>query len=419
MSQTSPIPHAPDRLTADALIVGAGPVGGLLALLLSRAGLDVLVIDAGDPARIGRPNSDGRAIAIALAAQRAMRAAGLWSRLDQQAQPILDIRVTDGTAPAALHYDHRAVGSEPFGWIVENESIKAATLAALDETAPDGASPLRLLAPMTVAAWDFGAGRVRATLADGRRVDAALAVAADGRPSPTRAAAGIAVRTRDYRQHAIVCAVAHERPHHGWAFEHFQPSGPFALLPMTGRRSGVVWTERAAFAPAIMDQDDDAFLAELADHAGDTMGRLSLAGPRFSYPLTLQVAERMIGPRLALVGDAAHGMHPIAGQGLNLGIRDVAALAQLVVEARRMGQDPGGPAVLEHYQRWRRFDTVSMLAATDGLNRLFSNDVLPVKLARDLGLAAVERLPGLKRVFMRHAMGLLGDLPRLLDGRPL
>ncbi len=408
------LPASPTPPCVDVLVVGAGPIGGLLAALLARAGLAVAVIEAADPGEMARPASDGRAIAVALSAQRVLAAAGLWPLVAARAEPILDIHVSDGTAPVLLHYDHQALGDQPFGWIIENEAIKAAALACL-QAAPG----LQLLAPARVRAWDFAAGAVTATLADGRMIRASLVVAADGRASPTRRAVGIGLTRWDYHQHGIVCAIAHERPHGGIAHEHFLPAGPFATLPMTGSRSGIVWTERADLANAIIGQDDAAFLAELTSRLDDRLGRVSLTGPRLSYPLSLQLAERWTAPRLALVGDAAHGMHPIAGQGMNMGLRDVAALAEAVVDARRLGLDPGAPAVLERYQRWRRFDTLVMLAVTDGLNRLFSNRIGPLRLARDVGLAVVERLPGAKRLLMRHAMGVVGDLPRLLRGEAL
>jgi 2-octaprenyl-6-methoxyphenol hydroxylase len=260
---------------------------------------------------------------------------------------------------------------------------------------------------------------VTARLADGRQVNAALAVAADGRASPTRQAAGIGVTRWTYGQSAIVCTVAHARPHWDTAHERFLPAGPFAILPLPGRRSSVVWSEKARLASAIVGQDDAGFLAELGTRFGDFLGDLTLEGRRFCYPLSLQAALAYTAHRLALVGDAAHGMHPVAGQGMNMGLRDVAALAEVVVDAKRLGLDLGSAAVLRRYARWRSFDNLLMLGVTDGLVRLFSNDLAPVRLVRDLGLAAVNRLPAVKQVFMREAMGLLGDLPRLLKGQPL
>ncbi|MEK9725336.1 MAG: FAD-dependent monooxygenase, partial [Rhodospirillaceae bacterium] len=261
--------------------------------------------------------------------------------------------------------------------------------------------------------------------ASGATVRARLAVAADGRASATRVAAGIGVTSWTYDQTAIVCTVRHDRHHGGIAHERFLPAGPFAILPLAGdppdagNRSSLVWTERADLAPAMMALDEAGFTAEVARRFGDFLGGLEAAGPRYSFPLGLQFAERMIAPRLALAGDAAHAMHPIAGPGVYKGLRDVAALAEVLVDAHRLGLDLGAQTVLERYARWRRFDNTLMLAATDGLNRLFSNDALPLRLARDLGLAAVDRLPPVKRLFMRHAMGLVGELPRLLRGERL
>ena len=255
----------------------------------------------------------------------------------------------------------------------------------------------------------FGGGAVRAR----------LAVAADGRDSALRREAGIAVTTWRYPQVGIVCTVAHERPHRGIAHERFLPAGPFAILPMTGNRSSLVWTERSDLAPAMMALGEAEFGSEVALRFGDFLGRLDVVGPRWSYPLALVHAERYADRRLALVGDAAHAIHPIAGQGLNLGLRDAAALAEALVDDRRLGLDIGAAGALERYQRWRRFDSLVLMAATDGLNRLFSNDIEPLRLARDVGLAAVNRAVPLKRFIMRHAMGTLGRLPRLVRGQPL
>jgi 2-octaprenyl-6-methoxyphenol hydroxylase len=258
-----------------------------------------------------------------------------------------------------------------------------------------------------------------AYLADGSILRGALVAACDGRNSPLRRAAGIETLEWTYPQISIVCTVRHEKPHLGVAVEHFLPAGPFAILPMTERRSSIVWTERADLAPRLLALDAAGFAAELGRRFGDFLGALEVVGPRFSYALSLLHAERYAAPRLALVGDAAHVIHPIAGQGLNLGIRDVAVLAELVVDARRLGLDIADQGVLERYERWRRFDNVMLAAVTDGLNRLFSNAVPPVKLARDMGLAMVDRLPPVKRLLMRHAMGTVGELPRLVRGEPL
>jgi 2-octaprenyl-6-methoxyphenol hydroxylase len=324
---------------------------------------------------------------------------------------------------------------EPLGHIVENLAIRRALQARAAKMAN-----LTLLAPVRLASVDRGPAAVSAVLDDGRQIRAQLIVGAEGKASPLREMAGIRVTRWDYPQAAIVCTVAHEAPHEGVAHEHFLPAGPFALLPMTpgdeggdgggdgtgagdasgGRhRSSLVWTERRALAPAMMALSDADFAAELQRRFGDGLGRLRQAGGRWSYPLGLMLAEDCVAARLALVGDAAHVIHPIAGQGLNLGLRDVAALAETLVDARRLGLDLGSTEVLARYQGWRRVDGALLAVATDGLNRLFSNDFGPLRLVRDLGLAAVDRTPPLKRFFMRQAMGLVGDLPRLVRGEAL
>lgn len=411
--QTSSSPEAPTE-TVDVIIAGGGLVGLTLALALSGAGLRVCVVDAAAPAEMRAAAFDGRVSSIAQGSMRVLDGIGVWSRMAAAAQPILEIRVSDGDAPLFLHYDHADVGDAPLGYIVENRVTRAALLEAT-AAAPN----LVHLAPRTVATIAPGKAGVVARLSDGTTIAARLAVGADGRNSRVRTGAGIRATAWDYPQVGIVCTVAHERPHRGIAHERFLPAGPFAILPMLGDRSSLVWTERRPLARAMVALDEAAFTAEMARRFGDFLGRLEVVGPRWSYPLALSHADSYLAERLALVGDAAHAIHPIAGQGFNLGIRDVAALAEVVVDAHRLGLDIGRADVLARYQRWRRFDTVLLIAVTDGLNRLFSNDVSPVRLARALGLAAVNRMPPVKRLFMRHAMGLVGELPRLVRGEPL
>ena len=400
----------------DLVIVGGGMTGLTLACAVAGAGPRVLLIERQLLQAAVAPGFDGRVTAIAQASRRLLEALGLWAELAPGAQPIEDIRVGERHSPLTVHYDHRAVGDQPLGHIVENRLIRSALLRRVQALSTHG---LTLAAPATVAriGWRDQGARVR--LEDGRVLSGALVAAAEGRSSPTRAAAGIEVMRWDYRQTGIVATLAHERPHRGLAIERFFPEGPFALLPMTGRRSSIVWAAEDRLAQELIRLDDDEFMGELAERVGDALGALTLAGPRWHYPLSMVQARRYTGRRLALVGDAAHAIHPIAGQGWNLALRDVAALAELVVDAQRLGLDPGGATVLARYERWRRFDSLALIAITDGLNRLFGNDLLPLRLARELGLGLVERVAPLKQFFMRHAMGVLGDLPRLMRGEAL
>lgn len=404
---------------AELIVAGAGLNGLLLAVACAGAGLAVAVADPQDPAAMLDRGFDGRTSAIAYGSKLVFDAIGLWQEIAAEAEPIREIRVADDNSPLFLHYDPRDLAAAgepptPLGYIVENRVLRR-VLFARARALP----ALTLLAGRRIAAVEAGAGGAVTVLDDGRRIAARLVAAADGRDSPLRHAAGIRAVEWRYRQTGIVTTVAHQRPHAGIAVEHFLPAGPFAILPMTGNRSSIVWTEDAGLAPAILALPDAAFAAELAARFGDFLGAATPVGPRWSYPLALLQAERYAARRLALVGEAAHVIHPIAGQGLNIGIRDIAALAELIIDRRRLGLDIGDDAVLQRYERWRRSDAVLLAAVTDGLNRLFSNTVAPVKAARGMGLAVVNRLPPLKRLLMRHAMGTLGDRPRLARGEPL
>ena len=400
----------------DLAIVGGGMTGLTLACAVAGAGLRVLLIERQPLAAAVAPGFDGRVTAIAQGSRRLFEVLGLWADLAADAQPIQDIRVGERHSPLTVRYYHRAVGDQPLGHIVENRLIRAALLRRVQALAGHG---LTLAAPAAIAGFRWREPGVRLRLVDGRTPSCALVAAAEGRSSPTRAAAGIEVLRWDYRQTGIVATLAHERPHRGLAVERFFPEGPFALLPMTGRRSSIVWAAHDRLAHELTQLDDEAFLGELEERVGDALGALTLAGPRWHYPLSMVQARRYTGPRLALVGDAAHAIHPLAGQGWNLALRDVAALAELVVDARRLGLDPGGAMLLARYERWRRFDALALIAITDGLNRLFGNDLLPLRVVRELGLGVVERIAPLKQFFMRHAMGVLGDLPRLMRGEAL
>lgn len=422
------------RVESEVLIVGGGLVGTTLAIALAESGLSVISVDREKPREQLLEPYDGRSSAIARGSMKILSGLGIWQGLAAAAEPIVDIRVSDGrpgtlggpgwVSGLFLHYDAETVGGEPLGYIVENRATRRALAARAAEL-----RNLHSFAPDCLTSLDRSGGRVKAVLESGTEVLASLVVAADGRHSSLRADAGIAVQSWDYPQSGIVCTVAHELPHGGVAHEHFLPSGPFALLPMTDgplieggetvHRSSLVWTERRDVAAEVMNLDDEGFAEELRRRFGDSLGWLRVAGRRWCYPLSLVHADHYAGRRLALVGDAAHAIHPIAGQGLNLGIRDVAALAETLVDAARLGLDLGQSDVLDRYEGWRRLDVVTLVAATDILNRLFSNDLPPLRLTRDLGLAAVERMPALKRLFMRHAMGLAGAQPRLVRGEPL
>jgi 2-octaprenyl-6-methoxyphenol hydroxylase len=400
---------------AELLIAGGGLIGLLLGTACAGAGLAVAVVDREDPAAMLGETFDGRASAIAYGSQQVLAALGLWEEIAAAAEPIREIRVADGASPWFLHYDHRDLGTDALlGYIVENRVLRHVLLERARAL-----SSLCLLAPLAVERVEASPHAATAVLSDGRRLQARLVAAADGAASSLRRAAHIRTLEWRYPQTGIVTAVRHARPHRGVAVEHFLPAGPFAILPMTGNRSSIVWTERAALAARLAALPDAAFAAEVAARFGDFLGALEPVGPRSTYPLGLLLAERYAATRLALVGEAAHVIHPIAGQGLNLGIRDVAALAEIVIDWRRLGLDIGDDRVLARYQRWRRFDTMLLAAVTDGLNRLFSNRIAPLRLARDFGLAVVDRLPPVKRLLMRDAMGISGDLPRLVRGQPL
>ncbi len=401
-------------IETEILIAGGGMAGLALAASLAGAGVEVAVCDRRPFETVAAPAGDGRTAAVAAGGQRVLDGVGAWHGMAGDAEPILEIRVSDGDSPLFLHYDHALLGLGPLGWIVENAVIRR---ALLDRLATLDAA--RLLGGTGVEEVSAGAHFATARLGDGSEMRARLVVAADGRDSALRRAAGIGITAWRYPQAAIVCTVGHARSHRGVAHERFLPAGPFAILPMTGNRSSIVWTENAELVPALAALPRDAFTAELARRFGDFLGALEVEGEIFTYPLGLIHADAYVAPRLALIGDAAHTIHPIAGQGFNLGLRDVAALAEQVVDAHRLGLDVGQGAALERYARWRRFDSTVMIAMTDGLNRLFSNEIAPVRIARDAGLAVVNRIPPVKRALMRHAMGLAGDAPRLVRGLAL
>lgn len=400
-------------MNADVIIVGGGLTGPLTALALADAGLTSLVLDARPRAVFDDVGFDGRSYAIALGSVRLMRALGLWDALADGAQPMAGIRASDGRAgegasPLHLSFDAAEIGEEFMGQMVEDRFLRPALLAACDANAR---VEMRFETPVTGQRATSCGVEVEA----GETFRARLLLGADGRGSGVATRAGIKRTGKDYGQTALVCAVDHDLPHHGTAHQFFMPAGPLAILPLRGNRSSVVWTESADTAADLNALPDEEYLEILRPRFGDFLGDIRLIGARHSYPLGLTLAQSFVAERTALVGDAAHGIHPIAGQGLNLGIKDVAALAHVLGDARARGEDFGAADVLARYQRWRRFDTSVMGVATDAVNRLFSNDNPLLRLGRDLGMGAISAVPALRRKFIAEAAGISGDLPRLMQ----
>lgn len=398
---------------SDILIAGGGLNGPVLALALARAGFSVTLVDAAAPAaRLAR--FDGRAYAIAASSRRMLARLGLWDQLAPQAQEMVEIKVTDGRAgegPSAwwLHFDSAEIEEGPMGHMVEDRHLRSALAAALKAT-----QGVTLRAPAKVVAQETLAGGVSVTLDSGEVLRAGLLVGCDGRASGTAARAGIRRNGWGYGQSAVTCAVEHELPHKGIAHQFFMPGGPLAILPLTGRRSSLVWSERTPRAERLAAMPEAEFLDALRPAFGNFLGEIGLVGSRGLFPLGLSLAERFTARRVALVGDAAHGLHPVAGQGLNAGLRDVAALAEVLSEARKHGEDAGSALVLDRYARWRRFDTTVLAATTDLTTRLFSNDNPLLRLARDAGLGAINAVAPLRRAMIREAAGLTGELPPLM-----
>jgi len=401
---------------SDIVIVGGGLNGPALALALARAGLRSTVIDALDEPVRKNASFDGRAYALALASVRLLDNLGIWARVSEHAQPMLEIKVSDGhagqgPAPFFLHFDHAEIEEGPMGHMLEDRFLRRALLEAMAET------PLiTQVSGDRVIAQEVGPKGASVTLGSGKVLSTRLIVGSDGRGSGTALRAGIKRTGWGYGQTALVAAIAHERPHHGIAHQFFMPHGPLAILPLPGNQSSIVWSETDETAARFAALSDADFMEVLRPRFGDFLGQITLAGKRFTYPLSLSVANQFVAERLALIGDAAHGMHPIAGQGLNAGLRDVAALAQVLDEASHRGEDFAAEDVLARYQQWRRFDTATLAMATDLTNRLFSNDNPLLRAARDLGMGAIGAMPGLRRGFIREAAGLSGDLPDLMRG---
>lgn len=407
------------KTDTDVIIVGGGLNGPALALALASGGIRSIIVDAMPKSVRDDPEFDGRSYALSLTSVNLLKALRIWPDIAENTQPMLDIVVTDGKAgegvsPLHLHFDHREIEEGPMGHMVEDRFLRHALLSALD-TEP----LIEHIASQLVTGQSVNDGYASVTLADGRELSARLIVGCDGRKSQTAVRAGIQRSRKPYHQTGLVCAISHELPHNGVAHQFFMPPGPLAILPLPGNRSSIVWTETTERADAINAMSDEEYLQELRPRFGDFLGEITLTGARFSYPLDLTLAQSFTADRVALAGDAAHGVHYIAGQGLNLGLRDVAALAETLIKAARRGEDIGSSIVLDTYAQWRRVDTSTLVASTDTINRIFSNDNPLIRLGRDLGLGLVNTSPVARRNLIREAAGLNGDLPKLMQGRQI
>ena len=399
----------------DIAIVGGGLNGAIMSLALAEAGFTVTLIDPQTLKSKQNPHFDGRSYSLAIASVRLMQALGLWEELAPNAQPILEIKVADGRAysnpsPYFLHFDHHEIEEGPMGHMVEDRHLRPLLQKRLQSV-----SQINYRAGLSVSEMTITDTHAELRLNTEETLTTRLVIGADGRQSQTAERAGIKRTGWRYGQTALVCALSHNIPHQGVACQYFMPPGPLAILPLTGNRSSIVWTESDANAATIMAMDDTDYMAVLQPRIGDYLGKVELVGARYSYPLNLTIAQNYVMLRLALVGDAAHGVHPIAGQGLNLGLRDIAALSEVLSDARLRGEDFSSLAVLLRYQEWRRFDTTALAVATDAVNKLFSNDNSFLRTLRDLGMGAINSLPALRRSFIREAAGLTGDLPRLMQ----
>ncbi|MBI37515.1 MAG: 2-octaprenyl-6-methoxyphenyl hydroxylase [Alphaproteobacteria bacterium] len=404
--------------SAEVCIVGGGLIGLTLALALSSTGLEVAIVERVDLQDTISSEFDGRATAISNGSAQVIKGIGLWNLVSDQLSPINDIRVSDKNSLFFLHYDHTEVGNEPLGYIIENRLLRLSLLKKIKEQ-----NRISLLAPAKITEINKSPNKVQLKLADGRKIKSQLLLACDGKNSSLRESTGIPVTSWNYNQSSIVFSVFHEISHDNLAHELFLPGGPFAILPMVdlnGRhRSAVVWTDSKSLIPSLLALKEEEFISELYKRFGDFLGKLEIVGSKWTYPLSLLHAQRYIDHRFALVGDAAHSIHPIAGQGLNMGIRDIAALSEVIVDARRLGADIGLSETLSAYERWRRFDNLVLAVVTDTINKLFSNDIPPVRTARRFGLGTINEVAPLRRALMRHAMGTMGELPRLIRGESL
>ncbi len=398
----------------DIAIVGGGLNGPILALALAQAGITTTVIDALTTKVRKNALFDGRSYAVALTSQRLLKNIGLWAALEGNAEAMLEIKVTDGRAgegpsPFFMHFDHAEIEDGPMGYMVQDRHLRRVLLDAMSNN-----PHITHLQGQTVIDQEQVTGGVKISLASGRNITAHTLVGCDGRDSGTAERAGIKRIGWGYAQTALVCAIKHEKPHNGIAHQFFMPAGPLAILPLTNNRSSIVWSETETNAKAFNTLSDEEYLTMLRPRFGDFLGEISLEGTRHSYPLTLSMTDRLVAERTALVGDAAHGLHPIAGQGLNAGMRDIAALVQILKEANNRGEDYGSMIVLKRYEEWRRFDNTALAIATDTFNKLFSNDNPLLRIGRDLGMGLINGIPNLRRGFIREAAGLSGDLPELM-----
>ena len=401
----------------DIIIVGGGLIGSALAIALSSIGFDVTVVDRQSNKLTKSQNFDGRAYALSHASIRMLKVLGIWNYFKENAQPILDIKVSDGRVGEGasdwfLHFDHQELEEGPMGHLIEDRYIREALKTDIEMS-----KQIKYIYNAEVISQNVKDTGVSLNLSDGQVLRTQLLVGCDGRNSKIAHWSNISHVGWNYNQTALVCALSHEKQHFGVAHQFFNPAGPLAILPLKGNKSSIVWTETKDRAKHINDMCDEDYLNALSPVIGDFLGSINLVGDRFSYPLGLSLADSFIAKRTVLVGDSAHGIHPLAGQGLNLGLKDIAALTEVLALAKRRGESFSSKQVLERYQKWRRFDTSAMAVATDSINKLFSNDNIILRSMRDVGLGSVNATPHLRRSFMRHAAGLSGDLPKLLQGQ--
>ena len=396
------------------IISGAGVVGMTLAYALAEHGIKTAIIDSVDLKSSLSDAFDGRSYAVSYAPYIMLKTIGLWDKIGHSAQPINEIHVTDGDCPVFLHFDEQELGDGPLGQMVEVRHIRAGLYKAIKDH-----DNITLLTPNKIIETETTSGSITIKLESGEQISSSLLIAAEGRRSILREQYDIHVRHWDYQQTGIVTTVEHELPHQGIAHEKFFPSGPFAILPLQGNRSSIVWCEPPERTKTIMNLNEAGFNAELKKKFGDFLGEVQSIGLRWSYPLSMQLADHYTAERFCLIGDAVHGIHPIAGQGFNLGLRDIAALTEVLVDAKKIGADLGSELLLERYVHWRRTDNNVLALGMDGLTRLFSNDNPVISLGRRLGIAAVEEMPAMKKFFMQHARGTIGKLPKLLTGEKI